>query len=512
MHLSIAAPATPPTAASELRRLPLVAALVTLIVHLVGNPHYGFYGDELYFIICGFRPDWGYADQPPLVPLVSAGTQVLGHSLIALRALPALFAAASVYVTCLFVIEIGGGAFAQVLGATVTACMPVLAAFGTKVSTDMPGLVLWPLMALLVARIANGGDPRLWLATGAVFGVAANAKYSVFFYGTALIGGVAVTGLRRILATPWLLAGAAAGALVALPSLIWQAIHGFPVLEMLSNQQRDVIAIHSPQGAIAQQVLITNPLLAPIWIVGLVYAFLTPGLRWIGWTYVLFEAAMIALHGRHYYSGDVYPIVIAVGALAVERTVHLRAARACILAFVTVAAIMTVPFVLPVLPESRLAGMIAALKGATPVTVAAERHADAALTDNFAGMHGWGELVAAVAGVYRSLPARQRAHAAILTKNFSEAAAIDFYGRTYGLPRALSGNNNYWIWGSRGYDGKVIVEVNLTCGPMFRSGRAAVARVHNPWALLSEQDIPISVCYGLREPLATYWPRLKTYI
>jgi hypothetical protein len=31
-----------------------VAALVTLALHLAGNPHYGFFRDELYFIICGY--------------------------------------------------------------------------------------------------------------------------------------------------------------------------------------------------------------------------------------------------------------------------------------------------------------------------------------------------------------------------------------------------------------------------------------------------------------------------
>src|SRR5271166_3996179 len=67
------------------RRIPLVAALVTLAIHLVGNPHYGYFRDELYFIICGFHPAWGYVDQPPVVPLLAAGTQLFGHSLLALR-------------------------------------------------------------------------------------------------------------------------------------------------------------------------------------------------------------------------------------------------------------------------------------------------------------------------------------------------------------------------------------------------------------------------------------------
>ena len=64
-------------------RIAAVAALVTLAMHLAANPHYGFFRDELYFIICGFHPAWGYVDQPPVVPLLAAGSQLFGHSLFA---------------------------------------------------------------------------------------------------------------------------------------------------------------------------------------------------------------------------------------------------------------------------------------------------------------------------------------------------------------------------------------------------------------------------------------------
>src|SRR5579864_7042475 len=123
-----------------MKKIPLIAALAVLVVHLVGNPHYGFFRDELYFIMCGFHPQFGYVDQPPVIPLLSAGTQMFGHSLFLLRALPALFAAAGVYVTCLLVAEFGGGAFAQIVAALAVFFANVLMAFGMKVGPDMVGL------------------------------------------------------------------------------------------------------------------------------------------------------------------------------------------------------------------------------------------------------------------------------------------------------------------------------------------------------------------------------------
>ncbi len=144
-----------------IKNIPYIASLLTLILHLLGNPHYGFFRDELYFIMCGFHPDWGYADQPPLVPFLAAGSQPFGHSLFLLRAIPALFASASVYVTCLLVIELGGNTFALILASIVVSLCPTLVNFGSKLSTDTVGLVFWPLITLLILKIIHGANPRI---------------------------------------------------------------------------------------------------------------------------------------------------------------------------------------------------------------------------------------------------------------------------------------------------------------------------------------------------------------
>lgn len=63
-----------------------------------------------------------------------------------------------------------------------------------------------------------------------------------------------------------------------------------------------------------------------------------------------------------------------------------------------------------------------------------------------------------VGAAYAALPADERGKAAIVASNYGEAAAIDVYGT--GLPPALSGNNQYYLWGTRGYDGSVVIAVN----------------------------------------------------
>jgi 4-amino-4-deoxy-L-arabinose transferase-like glycosyltransferase len=498
------------------KRLPWVAAGLTFLFHLVANPHYGFFRDELYFIVCGRHPAFGYVDQPPLVPLIAAGSQIFGLSLVALRATAAFFAAAGVFVSCRLVREWGGGRFAQILAAIVVALTPVLCAFGEKVGPDMVGLWLWPLAALYVSRIANGADSRLWLAAGAALGISGEAKYSVLFFGIAMLVGIALSPSRRILLTPWFAAGMALAGAIVLPNFIWQASHQFPMWELLRNAQitgKNVVL--SPGAYAGEQLVITNPLLAPVWIVGLVRAFVDTRLRWVGWTYVLLIAMMIALHGKHYYPADVYPLLIASGALTVEAwTQRARFLRPAVVAIAVLFSLWLIPLVEPILPEAQVAAYQQTLARRLHLSAASENNRQPAIGQDFADMHGWPQLAALVARVYDALPPAQRVQAAIVASNYGEASAIDVFGAAYHLPPALSGHNNFWIWGTHGYTGNVVIDVNGDCGAsahVFRSSTRA-ATFTAPWIMPYEDGIPIMRCEGIRVPLQRLWPRLKKFI
>jgi 4-amino-4-deoxy-L-arabinose transferase-like glycosyltransferase len=500
------------------RYLAPAAAVLTLIAHLIGNPHYGFFRDELYFIICGFRPAWGYVDQPPVVPLLAAGSQLFGHSLFLLRAIPALCAAASVYVTCLLAIELGGGAFAEIFAALVAALTPVLMSFGTKITTDTVGLVLWPLAALYVLRIVKRADPRWWLAVGAILGIAVESKYSVIFFAFAIIVGLLLFPQRRALFTWWFPCGMLVAAVLALPNVFWQGQHGYPMWSLLHDADQYKNTTLSPLQYVATQLLITHPLLAPVWLIGVITLLRRPDARFLGVAYILLIVEMIALHAKHYYPGDVYPIPIAAGAVTIEAwTRRATRWRPILAGYAFVCGILLVPIMMPVLPERTMTAYdrIAQELFEREVTIArAERTDIGNLPPDLADMHGWPELAAVVAGVYRSLPPAQRAKAAILASNYGEAAAIDFFGSQYGIPPVLSGHNQYWLWGTRGYSGDVVIDVHGRCefgAHLFRSRRVA-ARFNNPWGRPLENGFPISVCRGISAPLASVWPRLRNYI
>ncbi len=506
-----------PSTALRVRAIPAAAALATLIVHLIANPHYGFFRDELYFVICGFRPAWGYVDQPPIVPLLAAGSQLFGHSLFLLRAVPAFFAAASVYMTCLLAIELGGGAFAEFFAALVAALTPALMHFGTTITTDIVGLWLWPLAALYVLRIVKGGDPRWWLAVGAVLGVALESKYSVVFFAVSMLAGLLLVPQRRVLLTPWFFGGVFLAGAIALPSFLWQASHGYPMWSLLRNAGEYKNAQLSALDYIVTQVMIVHPLFAPVSVIGLFALLRRSDARFLGIAYLALIAQMILLHGKDYYPGDVYPILIAAGAVTIEAWTQTKMVwRPALALYVLGAGLLLVPLLMPVLPERTMSAYdrVAQTMLAHEVKLAkSERTRIGNLPPDWADMHGWRELAALVAQIYYSLPPAKRAQAAILASNYGEASAIDFFGAEYGLPPVLSGHNQYWMWGTRGYTGNVVIDVHGECdrdAHLFRVHRI-VARFSNPWGRPFENGFPISICEGITTPLASVWPKLRNY-
>jgi len=73
-------------------------------------------------------------------------------------------------------------------------------------------------------------------------------------------------------------------------------------------------------------------------------------------------------------------------------------------------------------------------------------------------------MVETVAEIYHNLPPEERAKAAIIAPNYGEAGAIDFFGPRYDLPKAISGHQNYYLWGSAQLYGRSDDRVGVASG------------------------------------------------
>src|SRR5208282_1725183 len=142
-------------------------ALAALAIHLSVGRGYGYFRDELYFIVCGEHPAWGYVDQPPLIPLLAA---LLYHlfpgSLVMLRLLPALAHAGAIVLTAETARVLGGGRWAQVLAALCVLTGGVFLGIGTLLSTDAVQAPAWLFCGYAIIRIIRDGNERWWIAIG----------------------------------------------------------------------------------------------------------------------------------------------------------------------------------------------------------------------------------------------------------------------------------------------------------------------------------------------------------
>lgn len=494
----------------------LLLGLATLAIHLFVNSGYGFFRDELYFIVCGNHPAWGYVDQPPLVPLIASWSHALfGNFLVGFRLAPALAMAATVALTAEFARMLGGGRFAQWLAGLCALGAGVYLAEGLLITTDLLQPLTWLACGWFLIRLAQTGDERWWIPFGIVVGISLLSKYMIAFYLLALGTGILATPLRRSLVRPWFYAGAGIALLMVLPNVLWQWHHGWPFLELGEAATNGKNVALSPTAYFVQQLLLVGPLAAPVWLSGLWASTVRPrhaAYRLFPIAYVALFAFFVVTHGKGYYLSAIYPTLLGFGAVAIEGWITSTTARTAVLAAVVLVATFLSPIAVPVLPVGGYIAYARAI-GYGPSELAMEHNKIGPLPQVYADMFGWREMAAKIAKVYWSLPPQDRARAVFFGNNYGEAAAIDVFGRKLGLPPAISGHNNYYLWGPRGHDGSVVIIIGGSTehyASLFRSYTVA-GRIDNPYAMPYETNKPIYVLRGMKVPLQTYWPQTKHY-
>ena len=480
-------------------------------MHIAFNGGYGFFRDELYYAACGQRLAWGYVDHAPLAPFLARLTRfLLGDSLRALRFLPALSSAAKVLLAGWMAREMGGRKAAQFLAALTVLLAPIYLTFDNFFSMNAFEPVFWMASAAVVMRIVNGGDQRLWMLFGAIAGLGLMNKHSMLFFGSGLAVGLLFTPAREEFTRIWIWLGAAIAFAIFLPNVLWELDYGWPTLALLHAVVGTKYSTISAWEYILQQSLLTDPLSAPIWIAGLWFLFrnaVGKKYAFLGWAYLTVLAEMILLHGKIYYLAPTYIMLFAAGAVWIEAKLLPRAERWLLPAIsvpLVVAAIIALPLAVPVLPVA------AASKYCRFWDVQAVHVENIPLSDLpqlFGDMYGWPEQASAVAAVYKGLPPVDRARAAILAYNYGEASAIDYFGPHLGLPKAISGHNQYGFWGPRGYSGEVVVAIGFPESQLrnFFGDVQAAAVISPPHAVPEETNLTVFVCRKPKNSLLATW-------
>ncbi|WP_277681684.1 ArnT family glycosyltransferase [Saccharomonospora azurea] len=468
------------------RPVGLLAGLVGLV--LLGTSWaYGYHRDELYFLAAGAHLDWGYVDQPPLVPVLAWTLDwISGGSLVAVR-LPAIACVVlGMLVTAAIAREFGGGRRAQVIASIAYGTTPITLLVGHWLATNSLDMFFWALTTLLLVRWVCSRDDRLLVLLGLSAGLALQAKYLIVFFLVVTVVAAAIVGPREVFARPKLWLGAGIAVVAALPTVLWQATHGWPQVEM-SEAIADAAEATGGRAGFVPTLLSLAGLSAVLLVYGVGRLVASRELRpwrFLGWSFLGLVVVVVAVNGRADYLGGMFPLLMAAGASGLGPSPRTRWVPWVAWPALTATAAFAVLLTLPVVPVQSLASSI-------------QRDAESVQTV------GWPEFARSVGEVYEELPP----DTAVLTDDYAQAGALYRFGPEHGVPAVYSPHRGYWYFGAPPDHTTTVLVVggeDAELRRFFGSVRPAGATA-DPYGVTNlASNVPMWVC---EQPLAE-WPRL----
>ncbi len=496
----------------------LLIAFLKLTFHVAVSAlsSYGYFRDEFYYLACSDRLDWGFVDHPPLsIAILSISRAVLGDSLVAIRFLPALIGAVTVYLAGLMARELGGGTFARVLAAIAVFAAPILLGMNSIYSMNSFDFLVWSSAAYLLIRIIKTGDQHLWMVLGAVLGLGLMNKVGILWLSAGIALGLLIAH-RDWLKTrgPWIAGGIAL--LMFLPYVAWNVANDFAHLEFIRNATTGKYSSLTAVRFISDQILLQNPVSLPLWIGGLWFFFFSntgKQFRLLGILYgTAFTILVVNQQSKAEYLSPAYPMLFSGGAVWFERILKEKTAmiRPVYAGFVAVSGAVLSPLASPVLRVDSYVAY-AEMLGIKPTT--AENKELTELPQFYADMFGWEELAATVITVHENLPADEQEHCVIYTQNYGEAGAIEFFGKSHEIPRVISGHNNYYLWGPGSDSINVVIIVGGELEDHARNFESVelAAQTQCRYCMPYENNLPIFIAKKLKRSVQEVWPFTKNY-
>lgn len=517
-----ASPAVPAGAAAVLRprlAVGLVAAcaVAKLALHFATTAltPYGIHRDEFFYLAMGQHLRfWGMDFPPAIAVLAKVARGIFGDNLFAVRFFPAIGGTVVLVLAGLITRELGGGRFAQGLAMLAVLLGPLFLRPASLFQPVVFDQLWWTLGFFALIKLAQTSDPRWWLLLGLAGGLGLLTKFSIGFFAVGVGAALLVSGQRSVLLSRWPYLAVLVALVVGSANIIGQIRLDFPVVNQMRDLQREQL----------QRVTFGEFLLGQVWMLGPALLLAVAGLihlltarsmrpyRVIGWTCVVSFLVLLFLHGKAYYIGPIYPTLMAAGAVALGAVGALwgRVANAVMVLLLVGLGVVGLPFGLPILPPPQMVRYANAVGLKAAVTT--NRGTTLPLPQDYADMLGWEDQVAAVARVYESLSADERARAWLLARNYGEAGALEFFGPRHGLPRRVLLPNNDLLWPPPADSSRVVL-VTLGVSPedlrrFFRSVRR-VTRFDDPWMVEEERNAAICVAETPYRDLHEAWSRQK---
>lgn len=509
-----------------------ILSLITLFIHFFTNffTEFGIFRDEFYYLSCSRRPAMGYVDQPPLsIFLLGVSRLAFGDSLFAVRILPALFGAVTVFITGLTVRRMGGGIYAIILSAASYIAAPIFLAMNNIYSMNAIDILLWTaafyILILMLGRNSQEKDAKYWIWLGIVLGLGLMNKISMMWFGAGLFLALLTRQYRHYLKTPWPYIAALIAFLIFLPFVIWNLSHSLAHLEFMRNASGLKYGSVTPVDFILGQLLLFLPVSIPVWAAGIYYFFFNKQGRKYRAAGIIYAATIAILiinwHSKPEYASPAYPVLFAGGSVLIEdffRRRRLKWLKYSLPAIIMLFGILLAPFVLPVLPVNKYIAY-SRLTGFQPDGHEGKKLSE--LPQLYADMFGWENMVKTVSDVYLSLPQDEKDHAFVFAQNYGEASALEYYSKKYPLPKVISPHNSFWIWEweelkdttkRNNYSTVIIIGGQVEDHLKALKSVAQKGIIQSRYAIPYENNLPVFVGKGFKIPVEVIWKSEKNFI
>lgn len=472
----------------------VVAALLTAV-----SGRYGWFGDELYFVSAGRRLDWGYADQPPLLPLIARLADLVAPGVVEVARVPATLATvAGIVFAALAARELGASGAGQAVAAAAYGSSPFLIGTGHLLATSTVDPVLWTALTWLVLRWVRTRDDRLLVAAGVVTALALQTKFLVVAFWAVALPAAALLGPRDLLRRPMLWVGAGIAVAATVPTLLWQAANGWPQLAMGAVIAAESVYTGGRLWFVPSGLLIVGALCGTV-LAGYGLARLLRDERLRPYRFLAVTAVGVVVlfalaGGRPYYVAGAFPVLWAAGAAGLGGASRWWRWIVSLPAFAVSLVVVVAGNTVPVAPVESLSGQ--------PMAVGFLQNDEV----------GWPQYVDDVAAAYRALPPEVRARTGVVGGSYWAGAALDVLGPDRGLPAAHSPHRGFGWFGHPGED----VDAVLVLGdPGALVDGFATARqvgvVDNDLDVANlHQGAPIWLLEGRTVPWPELWERART--
>ena len=183
-----------------LSNLVLLISVLNLLVYFLTLAYtsYGIFRDELYYLACANRLDFGYVDHPPLsIWILALWKSIVGDSVFLIRIIPAIVSSATVFMIGLFTIRLGGGKSSVIISTLTFMFTPIFLGMSTIYSMNTFDIFFWILSAYIFLRIIETENRKLWYWLGVVIGLGLLNKTSMLWLSAGIVVGTILTPLRE---------------------------------------------------------------------------------------------------------------------------------------------------------------------------------------------------------------------------------------------------------------------------------------------------------------------------